>query len=246
MKILAFNGSPQMKKGITEQILQPFMEGASEAGAETEIVYLSKQKIKYCSGCFSCWFKHPGKCIHNDDMLEMRQRIKTADVVVLASPVYIDGFTAQTKTLLDRLIAGGSPFIEFREGHSRHPSRGKEVKNRKLLLISTCGFGERDNFGPIIEHTKAIAGNLATFEYMGALVRPMGGSMAAVEPSDVYKVDGIMQAFRQAGRDAATKGEISQELEDAVSISLMTVKEYVEKANTLFKEMLAENKKQKE
>ena len=51
MNILAFNGSPRMKKGQTDIFLQHFMKGAKEAGAETETVYLAKQNIKYCSGC---------------------------------------------------------------------------------------------------------------------------------------------------------------------------------------------------
>ncbi|MBU4319101.1 MAG: flavodoxin family protein [Proteobacteria bacterium] len=243
MKILAFNGSPRMEKGITDSILQTFLEGARSAGAEPETIYISKQKIKYCTGCFNCWFVHPGKCIHKDDMAMIREKIKGADVLVFGSPVYFDGFTAQMKTLLDRLIPGGMPFIENRDGHSRHPSRGKELKTRKMLLVSTCGFGEVGNFDPIIHHMKAIAANFASGQYMGALVRPMGGTLEMLKEEKPAEVKAIFDAFRQAGVEAATKGMISEDLQTAVAKPLISVGEFVNRANTLFSQLIDENKK---
>jgi putative NADPH-quinone reductase len=244
MKVLAFNGSPRMEKGITDSILQTFLQGAASAGAETETVYISRQKIKYCTGCFNCWFVHPGRCIHKDDMEMIRGKIKAADLLVLASPVYFDGFTAQMKTLLDRLITGGMPFIETREGHSRHPSRGNEKKRRKMLLVSTCGFGERDNFEPMIHHMKAIARNFATGEYMGALVRPMGATLDMVKDEKPEEVAAIFEALRQAGVEAVEIGAISEELQAAVAKPLISAGDFAKRANDLFRQLLGENKKQ--
>jgi multimeric flavodoxin WrbA len=242
MKVLAFNGSPRMGKGVTDSLVNTFLEGAASTGAQTEVVYVSKHKINYCIGCFHCWFKHPGKCIHDDDMLMIRKKIKAADIIVFGCPVYFDGFTAQMKTMLDRLIAGGSPFIENRDGHARHPSHGQEKKVRKMVLISTCGFGERDNFDPMIHHMQAIARNFATGEYMGALVRPMGQTMEMLEPEMPDEVKAIRDAFRRAGVEAVSKGTISTELQDAVAAPLITFDEFVRRTNALFKEMIAQNK----
>jgi multimeric flavodoxin WrbA len=242
MKVLAFNGSPRMKKGVTDKILQTFLEGAASAGAETETVYVAKKNIKFCIGCFNCWFKHPGKCIHKDDMIDIRQQIKAADVIVFGSPVFFDGFTAQIKTMLDRLIAGGMPFIEVREGHSRHPSRGGEKKTRKMLLISTCGFGEKDNFAPIIHHMKAIARNFATGEYMGALVRPVGSALDMMKDENPEGVKSVLDAFYQSGVEAVTKGEISDELQEACAMPLIAIEEFVDRANKMFNEMIAQKK----
>ena len=241
MNVLAFNGSPRMKKGVTDSLLTRFLEGAASAGAQTETVYVARHKINYCIGCFHCWFVHPGKCIHDDDMPMIRNKIKEADIIVFGCPVYFDGFTAQMKTMLDRLIAGGSPFIENREGHARHPSHGKEKKTRKLLLISTCGFGERDNFDPMILHMQAIASNFATGEYMGALVRPMGQTMEMLEPEMPDKVKSIRDALHRAGVEAVSKGAISAELQDAVAAPLISFEEFVRRSNALFKELIAEN-----
>lgn len=241
MNVLAFNGSPRMKKGVTDSLVRTFLDGAESAGAHTETVYIAEQKIKYCVGCFNCWFKHPGRCIHDDDMPTIRQKIKAADVIVFGCPVYFDGFTAQMKTMLDRLIAGGSPFIENRDGHARHPSHGKEKKVRKMLLISTCGFGERDNFDPIIHHMQAIARNFATGEYMGALVRPMGQTMEMLEPEMPDKVKAIRDAFYRAGVESVSTGKISAELQDAVAAPLISFEDFVRRANAMFKKLIAEN-----
>ncbi len=246
MKVLAFNGSPRMKNGITDKILQTFLKGAASAGAETETVYVAKKNIKFCSGCFNCWFVHPGKCIHKDDMIEIRRQIKAADLIVLGSPVYFDGFTAQIKTMLDRLIAGGMPFIEIRDDHFRHPSRGGEKKIRKMLLISTCGFGEKDNFDPIIHHMQAIARNFATGEYMGALVRPVGSTLEMLKDENPEGVKSVLDAFFQAGVEAVTKGTISEELQEAVSVPLIPLKEFVDRANKMFHELIAEKKTPKQ
>ena len=51
MKVLAINGSPRGKKGCTDKILQPLLDGMREVGAETEAVYLAGKKIHHCSSC---------------------------------------------------------------------------------------------------------------------------------------------------------------------------------------------------
>jgi len=61
MKVLAINSSSQMGKGSTAQILIPFIEGMTKAGAKVEIYYTQKLNIKPCTGIFQCWYKTPGK-----------------------------------------------------------------------------------------------------------------------------------------------------------------------------------------
>jgi len=68
MKVMAINGSPNMGKGNTALVLDPFLEGMREAGAEVELFYTKKLKINPCQGEFNCWIKTPGKCFQQDDM----------------------------------------------------------------------------------------------------------------------------------------------------------------------------------
>ena len=71
MKILAINSSPR-GDGISKTglLLDALIKGMREAGAEVEMVQLRKKSVKNCIGCYTCWTKTPGTCVHNDDMTE--------------------------------------------------------------------------------------------------------------------------------------------------------------------------------
>ena len=69
MKVLAINSSPRGDgQSKTELMLNHLVKGMREAGAEVEVVELRKRKVNNCIGCFTCWTKTPGVCIHKDDM----------------------------------------------------------------------------------------------------------------------------------------------------------------------------------
>jgi multimeric flavodoxin WrbA len=111
MKVLAINGSPRGAKGNTEQILQPFLEGAREAGAETEVIYLKDKKINHCRGCFTCWTKTPGVCVHKDDVPGILETLREAEVVVYATPLYVFTVSGLMKDFMDRVIPMAQPYI---------------------------------------------------------------------------------------------------------------------------------------
>lgn len=116
MKILVFNSSPNKDKGNTALILNPFLKGMREAGAEVELFYTMDLKINPCQGEFNCWLKTPGQCFQKDDM-QMLYPKSGADVTVFASPLYVDGISGPMKNLIDRMIPTLQPFIELRNGH---------------------------------------------------------------------------------------------------------------------------------
>jgi multimeric flavodoxin WrbA len=89
-KAVAINGSPRMEKGNTALILTPFIQGMMDAGAGVELLYASRLEVKPCScGVMYCWDELPGECCIQDDMQSLYPRLKQADVLVLATPVYI-------------------------------------------------------------------------------------------------------------------------------------------------------------
>ena len=89
-KVLAVNGSPRMAKGRTEMLLAAFLRGMQAAGADTDTIYPSRMKIERCDcNQLLCWFGHPGRCSHEDDMEAALARLREVDTVVIASPVYV-------------------------------------------------------------------------------------------------------------------------------------------------------------
>ncbi len=101
MRILAITASPKGAKSQTLKLTQKVIEGVRSAGAEVEIVDVCKLKINYCVGCGVCYAK--GECFHKDDFARLYASILSCDGLVMSSPNYFRGVTAQLKTLLDRM-----------------------------------------------------------------------------------------------------------------------------------------------
>jgi len=235
MKVLAINSSPRMERGNTALILEPFLEGLREGGADVELFYTRKLETAPCLGCFSCWIKTPGKCVQRDDMEMLLFKMGRSDVLVLATPVYCDGITGPLKNFMDRSIPLALPFFELRQGHCRHPSRVRTGQG-KLVLVSSCGFWEMDNFDPLIAHMKAFCRN-ASLDFAGALLRPHGGGLRPMMEMEL-PVGDIFEAARDAGRQLAKSGAISPEALKVVSRELMPLETYFQHANQSFQEAL--------
>ena len=207
-----------------------------------ETIYLARKKIKYCTGCMNCWFVDPGVCIQDDDVAEILEKLTVADMQVYASPVYTDGFTGQMKTMLDRSIPVGTPFIVKKDGHARHPgsAKYKRESRAKMVLISTCGFGERDNFEPMIMHARALSRNLG-YEYLGELVRPMGPALQMLAGLEPERAAPILEAFRRGGYEAVADNVIRPELQEVAAQPIMSLEEFMGMVNQFAKAEIDKN-----
>lgn len=242
MKILAINGSPSGKNGATWWVLEKFLDGVRDAGHEPEVIHLAGKKIHYCTGELACWTKTPGKCIHKDDMEEILNQMKTAEAVVLATPVYVDGMTGLLKNCLDRTVPIAEPYFEMRDGHCRHAAH--ESVTKRVALVSVCGFHELDNFGPLVEHTKAVCRNMNA-EFAGAVLRPaapMFPHMPTIHPL-FFKIRAVTKAIRKAGNEFGRDGKISGETTTMAAAEVITKEQYAEQANKHFAKALADIKK---
>jgi len=101
MKILAIHGSPRTIRSTTRILTNFVLEGAAEAGAETEMIDLCDFRVSPCTACEACSFN--GICVYEDDVPAIVARMKEADGIVFASPVYIDNVSGQMKLFFDRL-----------------------------------------------------------------------------------------------------------------------------------------------
>ncbi|MCD1295289.1 iron-sulfur protein [Methanocella sp. CWC-04] len=102
MKVIGILSSPRGKNSSTRKLVESAMKGAQEAGAETEMIDITKLNIEYCLGCATCHRK--GECAQTDDFQEVMDKIMAAEGLVLSSPNYIDNVTGQMKVFMDRMV----------------------------------------------------------------------------------------------------------------------------------------------
>jgi multimeric flavodoxin WrbA len=228
MKVLALNGSPHMDDGNTAMILNPFLEGMKEAGANIELFYTRKLKIGACNGDMSCWFKNPGKCGQDDDMQVLLPKFKEADVIVWASPVYYSGITGPLKNLMDRQL----PI------HMEHMEGDLGSKRQKIVLVSTCSAWDLSMFDPLLVQMKALYIRPdASSDFVGALLRPMAEGMnEMIKAGERGLVDRIFQSAKEAGRQLVKDGRISEEIQKEVSKQLMPKDAYYKAASEMMEQ----------
>ena len=123
MNILIFNGSPR-KRGNTDLLLERIEAGIHQAGHTAEQINLAHLTIHPCIGCGHC--ETEGECIFKDDMTVLYDKIDTAHRIVIGSPIYFYGVTAQTKAFIDRcqvlwsrkyLLGEIKPERDYRRGY---------------------------------------------------------------------------------------------------------------------------------
>jgi NAD(P)H-dependent FMN reductase len=100
MKTIAFLGSPR-REGNTELLLNQALEEVKNSGSDLTLFRLAEMRIFPCQNCGGC--DETGRCIIGDDgMAEIYDAIRSADRIILASPIFFSGLTAQTKAMIDR------------------------------------------------------------------------------------------------------------------------------------------------
>jgi len=236
MKVIAINASPMMDQGNTAAILNPFLDGMREAGAEVEVYYTKQLNIKPCQGEFNCQIKTPGKCFQKDDMEMLLPKLVDANIQVFATPLYVDGIASSLKILWERTVPLANPLFELRDGHC-YKRRRNDSDTGKVVLVSSCGYWEMDNFDPMLAHVKVRCRNMNR-EFAGALLRPHCSALK-IMTSRGFPIDDIFDASRKAGYQLIKKGEMSSQTLAAISRPLMPLEEYVQDMNQVYQQMVA-------
>ncbi|MBO6179641.1 MAG: flavodoxin family protein [Selenomonadaceae bacterium] len=104
-KVMAINGSPR-RNCNTAKLLESALNGAKEAGAETELVHLYGLNFKGCISCFYCKRKDKphGTCAMKDDLTPVLERIKDADALIMGSPIYFMNLSSGMMAFIERLF----------------------------------------------------------------------------------------------------------------------------------------------
>ncbi len=237
MKITIFNGSPRAEAGNTHVMVEAFMKGARKGGAEVENVFLAKKEINPCRGCFSCWLKTPGKCVTKDDMAELLDKFVSSDIIVFATPLYVDNVTGIMKNFMDRLIPGGDPHFEKDEGgECVHIIRTE--KRPKLVVISNCGFPEQSHFQVLELLFKRVARNMRT-EVIGEIYR--GGGAILKDAPLVLKpvIRKYKKLLQKAGKEIVENERLSEGTRSKLEEQLIPEERYIAEANEYFDKLLS-------
>lgn len=112
--------------GNSEMLADDFMRGAKDAGNEVEKIFLGDYELKFCKGCLAC--QKTGKCVIKDGAAEIIGKMKDADVIAFATPIYYYEMSGQMKTLLDRA----------------NPLFGSDYRFRDIYLFSAAADDSED------------------------------------------------------------------------------------------------------
>jgi multimeric flavodoxin WrbA len=169
-RVLVISSSPR-KGGNSDTLCDEFVKGAIEANHAVEKVVLSDKTISYCTGCYGC--RKTGRCVQKDDMAQVLDSMVSADVIVMATPVYFYSMCAQMKTVIDRTVA-----------------RYTEISNKDFYFILTAAVGSRK---PLERTVEAFRGFTACLN--GAKEKGIVYGTGAWEKGEILSSPAMRQAF---------------------------------------------------
>ena len=132
-KVLVISTSLRAKSN-SDILTEKLIEGAKASGHDVEYISLKGKNIGFCIGCLAC--QNTQQCVIKDDASKIAQKVKNADTLVFATPIYYYEMSGQMKTLLDRL----------------NPLYPSDYKFRNVYMLSVAA--EDEEFVP----EKAISG----------------------------------------------------------------------------------------
>ena len=177
-KILVLSGSPK-KNGNTSILVGWFSEGARSKGAEVEIVQTAflKYKSSGCTSCRACQKLEEYECAINDEAKPVLKKMALADVIVMATPLYFFGPSAQLKLVFDRMFS-------LYKWDNEADTMKTPLKGKTLVLIASA----YENVGlDALEKPFEITADYTGMKFKSLLVPNAG------ESGDVKKIPGIRE-----------------------------------------------------
>ena len=141
MKIVCVKGSPRLK-GNSATIADYFLKIAQGKGGEIQTFALNKLKYSGCQACMICKTKQD-KCAVNDELTEVLDAIREADILVIATPIYFSEVTGQVKTFIDRTFSYAVP------DYMTNPKPSRLMPGKKLVFIITYENADEKSYSDV-------------------------------------------------------------------------------------------------
>ena len=238
MRFLFINGSPRGAAGNTQALVTHVADGVRDGGGRAESIVLAEKDIKPCTGCFDCWNKPEGRCPIDDDVAPLLQRIQTADIVVFATPVYLENVSGLMKNFLDRTLPLLDPFFERDEqGDYRHRRRMEHVP--KIAVIATCGLPDIDQFQVLRLFFQRL-----TRHWQTTLIAEIYRTESELLLGDSFVlkpfVGPYFKLLEQAGRELSKTGQLTEKTRLSLERPLVPAGLYSAGANTYWGKLRGE------
>jgi|SRR5690554_386572 len=233
MRVTVFNGSPRGRESNSHRIVEPFLAGAREGGAEVAEFFLIEKRIAYCRGCFSCWGKTPGVCVIKDDMEELIDLFLNSDYAGMVTPVYGMLMTALLKNFNERLLPIATPHIDKNEDGSFY-HKGRVTRFPRQFIIANSGFPGAHNFDLLKAYTAYLNPVLEIYRNCGEILSTPG-----IEDTGWgEKIREFKDALRKAGREMVTNGEVSKETVEQLHREIISDEDYMTEVNKFWDEKI--------
>lgn len=135
MKVLGIYGSPRAG-GNTDMLLDSFLAGCAESGADVRRLCLRELDFAPCTECGGC--SASAECVLDDGMTDIYPLLRSSEGIVLASPIFFYGVTALAKAFIDRM----QPFYVEKHVLKREPHTPKERKRGFFISVGASGGGK--------------------------------------------------------------------------------------------------------
>ena len=136
---LLFDGRTDDDPTLT-LIHEALVDGLAAGGCAVDDWRLRDEQIAWCSGCFGCWTRTPGVCVHKDAGRDVAARAMRGDLFVYLTPVTFGGYSAELKKALDHVLPLKLPDLKKSGLDTRHPQR--YGRDHDLLAVGTVPAGQ--------------------------------------------------------------------------------------------------------
>lgn len=210
MKALIVYGSPHGITSATHRLGSHFARGLKDQGWVLDELVLKDIEINHCLGCYGCWMKTPGICVQNDGMGDVINRHKDIDLLVLAAPLYFFSVPGKVKTYWDRTMP--LFLIDLKKYKGQADVNESWTDTFKFVLISTCGFPQKENFDGLLTTVKKIYGHAYAGELLVPLANQISQDMTGTKYPEFYDF------FYKAGHEYGQEKNFSEKLKNEFNI----------------------------
>ncbi len=235
MKILAINGSHRGEKGYTQFLINKFFDGAKKYGAECETIVLKNNKINICCGSRICHkTEHYLRCIYDekDDIETIFNKMREADILVFATPIYIFTMTGLMKVFLDRITStADSSILKMSDSGLFFHHIDEKLASKPFVLLTTQDNLENETSKNVKTYFETFA-KFMDASLLGHIRIKSGGLVGhGIDKNKELKYPKIFKVYEsieKAREELAKNGKINKQTLKRCNMNILNMPKFIE------------------